>query len=152
ASRVFSCRRFLPCRIVPPARLSDLPCSREQPIRTSDSAVVKRRKECPLLGRAFSNRLVVAMVVVAGPGSLPAPRCRLPTPARAAIEADAGDKRRRGKGEEAGIMESMETSERPRWLRQTQPMPGWGVAASTEGAFTAGWVMAFAAEWPEGEA
>jgi len=36
----------------------------------------------------------------------------LPTPARAAIEANAGDEWRRGKGEEAAIMESMETSER----------------------------------------
>jgi len=35
----------------------------------------------------------------------------LPTPARAAIEANPGDKRRRGKREEAAIMESMETSE-----------------------------------------
>src|SRR5262249_35404508 len=59
-----------------------------------------------------SDRLVVPIVVVAGPDSLPAPRCRLPTPTRAAIEANAGDKRRRGKSEEAAIMESMETSER----------------------------------------
>jgi hypothetical protein len=35
----------------------------------------------------------------------------LPTPARAAVQADACDERRRGKGEEAAIMESMETSE-----------------------------------------
>src|SRR5262245_16693088 len=66
----------------------------------------------PLLGRAVSDRLVVAIVVVAGPDSLPAPRCRLPTPARAAVEADACDEGRRGKGEEAAIMESVETSER----------------------------------------
>jgi hypothetical protein len=36
----------------------------------------------------------------------------LPTPARAAIETNAGDERRRGKGEEAAVAESMETSER----------------------------------------
>jgi len=83
-----------------------------QPVRPSENAAVKRREECRLLGRAFSDRSVVAIVVVAGPDSLPPPRCRLPTPARAAIEANAGDKRRRGKGEEAAIMESMETSER----------------------------------------
>src|SRR5262245_2544757 len=65
----------------------------------------------PLLGGAVGDRLVVAIVVVAGPDSLPAPRCRLPTPARAAVQADACDERRRGKGEEAAIMESMETSE-----------------------------------------
>src|SRR5262245_20784974 len=65
----------------------------------------------PLLGGAVGDRLVVAIVVVAGPDSLPTPRCRLPTPARAAVQADACDERRRGKGEEAAIMESMETSE-----------------------------------------
>src|SRR5262249_49674267 len=64
------------------------------------------------------DRLVVPIVVVAGPDSLPAPRCRLPTPARAAIEANAGDKWRRGKGEEAAIMESMEASER-------KPIEAW---------------------------
>src|SRR5262245_51477075 len=73
---------------------------------------MKRSPHGPLLGGAVGDRLVVAIVVVAGPNSLPAPRCRLPTPARAAVEADAGHKRRRGKGEEAAIMESMETSER----------------------------------------
>jgi Ni/Co efflux regulator RcnB len=36
----------------------------------------------------------------------------LPTPARVAIETNAGDERRRGKGEEAAVAESMETSER----------------------------------------
>src|SRR5262245_5602179 len=66
----------------------------------------------PLPGGAVGDRLVVAIVVVAGPDSLPAPRCRLPTPARAAVQADACDERRRGKAEEAAIMESMETSER----------------------------------------
>jgi Ni/Co efflux regulator RcnB len=35
----------------------------------------------------------------------------LPTPARAAIETNAGDERCRGKGEEAAVVESMETSE-----------------------------------------
>src|SRR5262249_14478647 len=73
---------------------------------------MKRSRHGPLLGGAVGDRLVVAIVVVAGPDSLPAPRCRLPTPARAAVEADACDERRRGKGEEAAIMESMETSER----------------------------------------
>ena len=62
--------------------------------------------------RAFRERLVVTVVVVADPGSLPAPRCRLPTPARVAIEPNAADERRRSKGEEAAIMESVETSER----------------------------------------
>src|SRR5262249_25547382 len=47
--------------------------------------------------RAFRERLVVTVVVVAGPDSLPAPRCRLPTPARVAIETNAGDERRRAK-------------------------------------------------------
>jgi hypothetical protein len=42
----------------------------------------------------------------------------LPTPARAAIEANAGDEWRRGKGEEAAIMESMETCER-------KPIEAW---------------------------
>ena len=83
-----------------------------QPVRPSDNAAVKRREECRLLGRAFSDRSVVAIVVAAGPDSLPAPRCRLPTPARVAIETNAGDERRRGKGEEAAVAESMETSER----------------------------------------
>src|SRR5689334_23100878 len=46
-----------------------------------------------LLYRAFPDRLVVAIVGVADPDSLPAPRCRLPTPARRAIEADTGDER-----------------------------------------------------------
>src|SRR5262249_59832036 len=79
----------------------------------------------PLLGRAFRDRsvLVVPIVVVAGPDSLPAPRCRLPTPARAAIEANAGDKRRRGKGEEAAIMESMETSERKPIMETSERKP-----------------------------
>jgi len=36
----------------------------------------------------------------------------LPTPARVAIETNAGDERRRGKGEEAAVVESVETSER----------------------------------------
>src|SRR6516225_9635880 len=83
-----------------------------QPVRPSENAAVKRREECRLLGRAFSDRSVVAIVVAAGPDSLPAPRCRLPTPARVAIETNAGDERRRGKGEEAAVAESMETSER----------------------------------------
>ena len=83
-----------------------------QPVRPSDNAAVKRREECRLLSRAFSDRSVVAIVVAAGPDSLPAPRCRLPTPARVAIETNAGDERRRGKGEEAAVAESMETSER----------------------------------------
>src|SRR5262245_20930270 len=52
----------------------------------------------PLLGGAVGDRLVVAIVVVAGPDSLPAPRCRLPTPTRAAVQADACDEPRRGKG------------------------------------------------------
>jgi hypothetical protein len=42
----------------------------------------------------------------------------LPTPARAAIEANAGDEWRRGKGGEAAIMESMETCER-------KPIEAW---------------------------
>src|SRR5262249_20380425 len=70
-----------------------------------------------------SDRLVVPIVVVAGPDSLPAPRCRLPTPARANIEANAGDKRRRGKGEEAAIMESMETSERKPIMQTSERKP-----------------------------
>jgi len=49
--------------------------------QSPDSAMVKRYEECPLLSRAFSDRSVVAIVVVAGPDSLPAPRRRLPTPA-----------------------------------------------------------------------
>src|SRR6266436_407876 len=55
--------------------------------------------------------LVVAIVVAAGPDSLPAPRCRLPTPARAAIEADAGHEWHRREGE-AAMMEPIEASER----------------------------------------
>ena len=94
-----------------------------QPVRPSENAAVKRREECRLLGRAFSDRSVVAIVVVAGPDSLPPPRCRLPTPARAAIEANAGDKRRRGKGEEAAIMESMETSERKPIMETSERKP-----------------------------
>jgi len=42
----------------------------------------------------------------------------LPTPARAAIEANPGDERRRSEGEEAAIMESVETSER-------KPIEAW---------------------------
>src|SRR5262245_25464008 len=80
--------------------------------RASRSLARSSSPHGPLLGGAVGDRLVVAIVVVAGPDSLPAPRCRLPTPARAAIEANASDERRRGKGEEAAIMESMETSER----------------------------------------
>jgi hypothetical protein len=94
---------FFLCRIVPAAatsRVSGFPIS----------AAVKRRGIRQ--AERFATDLVVAIVVVAGPDSLPAPRCRLPTPARAAIETNAGDERRRGKGKEAAIMESMETSER----------------------------------------
>src|SRR6266481_8955094 len=41
---------------------------------------------------------VVAVVVVTGPNALPAPRGRLPTPARAAIETNTGDERRPSEG------------------------------------------------------
>jgi len=78
-------------------------------------AYIKRNKhdaaERPLLGQAFHERSVVAVIVVAGPNSLPSPRCRLPAPARAAIEADAGDERRRGKGEEAATVGPIEPGE-----------------------------------------
>jgi hypothetical protein len=80
------------------------------------SAAVKRRGIRQ--AERFATDLVVAIAVVAGPDSLPAPRCRLPTPARAAIETNAGDERRRGEGKEPAIMESMETSER-------KPIEAW---------------------------
>src|SRR6266446_519485 len=60
---------------------------------------------------SICDRLVVAIVVAAGPDSLPAPRCRLPTPARAAIEADAGHEWHRREGE-AAMMEPIEAGER----------------------------------------
>src|SRR5215472_17347956 len=58
------------------------------------------------------DRSVVAVVVAARPDSLPAPRCGLPRPARAAIEPNAGNERCRGKGEEGAVAESVEASER----------------------------------------
>src|SRR5260221_13251358 len=57
--------------------------------------------EQPLLGQAFYDRSVVAVIVVTGPNSLPPPRCRLPTPARAAIETNASDERHGREGEAA---------------------------------------------------
>src|SRR5258707_9890110 len=54
------------------------------------------------LGQAFYDRSVVAVIVVTGPNSLPPPRCRLPTPARAAIETNASDERHGREGEAAG--------------------------------------------------
>src|SRR5262245_30931928 len=59
----------------------------------------------------FHETSVVA-VIVAGPNPLPSPRCRLPAPARGAIEANAGDERRRGKSEEAAVVEPIEPGER----------------------------------------
>ncbi len=99
-----------PCHDCSAARLRASPgTANNPPVQRGDE---KAASVSPLLHHAFRNRSVVAIVVAAGPDSLPAPRCRLPTPARAAIEANAGDEWRRGKGEEAAIMESMETSER----------------------------------------
>src|SRR5262249_8645888 len=83
-----------------------------------------RRVSCELLLRhAFRHRLVVAVVVAAAPNSLPAPRCRLPTPARAPIEANAGDERRRGKGEEAAAMGRMKPNERKTTMETTRRQP-----------------------------
>ena len=75
-------------------------------------AVQRPRLERPLLGQAFHDTSVVAVIVVAGPNPLPSPRRRLSTPARGAIEANAGDERRRGKGEEAAVVEPIEPGER----------------------------------------
>src|SRR5262249_58253583 len=44
-----------------------------------------RRLLAVLFTQRARERLVVAIIVAAGPDSLPAPRCRLPRPARAAI-------------------------------------------------------------------
>src|SRR6516225_54592 len=74
-------------------------------------AVQRPRLERPLPGQAFHDTSVVAVIVVAGPNPLPSPRCRLPAPARGAIEANAGDERR-GKSEEAAVVEPMEPGER----------------------------------------
>src|SRR5215470_12179143 len=60
---------------------------------------------------AFHDISVVA-VILTGPNPLPSPRCRLPAPARGAIEANAGDERRPGKGEEAAVVEPIEPGER----------------------------------------
>src|SRR6516162_11891648 len=59
----------------------------------------------------FHDTSVVA-VIVAGPNALPSPRGRLPAPARGTIEANAGDEGRRGKGEEAAVVEPIEPGER----------------------------------------
>src|SRR5262249_60187822 len=74
-------------------------------------ALQRPRVERFLLGQAFHHISVVA-VIVAGPNPLPSPWCRLPVPARGAIEANAGDERRRGKGEEAAVGEPIEPGER----------------------------------------
>ena len=76
-------------------------------------AVQRPRLERPLLGQAFHDTSVVAVIVVAGPNPLPSPRRRLPAPARGAIEANPGDeRRRRGKSEEAAVAEPIEPGER----------------------------------------
>src|SRR5215831_14376281 len=76
-------------------------------------AVQRPRLERPLLGQAFHDTSVVAVIVVAGPNPLPSPRRRLPAPARGAIEANAGDERwRRGKSEEAAVVEPIKPGER----------------------------------------
>ena len=45
--------------LFPAARLSDLPCGHEQPVRPSDNAVVKRREECPT-GHCSAERFATA--------------------------------------------------------------------------------------------
>src|SRR5262249_14998576 len=63
------------------------------------------------------DRLVVAIIVVTGPDPLPAPRRRLPTPARAAIETNTGDERHGRKGE-AAMVEPIKPRER-------KPIEAW---------------------------
>jgi len=46
------------------------------------------RRGRPLLGQAFHDTSVVAVIVAAGPNPLPSPRCRLPAPARGDEEPD----------------------------------------------------------------
>src|SRR5262249_56248642 len=67
--------------------------------------------------------VVVGMGEGEGPGWWQAARGRWQAPARAAIEANAGEKRRRGKGEEAAIMESMETSGRKPIMETSERKP-----------------------------
>src|SRR6516165_1161850 len=100
----------VPCWLLPRASSAD---RRPRIIRrSSHSAAVQRpRLERPLLGQAFYDTSVVAVAVAAGPNPLPSPRCRLPAPARGAIEANAGDERR-GKSEEAAVVEPLEPGER----------------------------------------
>src|SRR5262249_61767669 len=87
--------------------------------------MIRRSCHHPCNGRASSglcsasrfttpqfHDISVVAVIVTGPNPLPSPRRRLPAPARGAIEADAGDERRRGKGEEAAVVEPIETGER----------------------------------------
>src|SRR5215813_4071778 len=87
--------------------------------------MIRRSCHHPCNGRASSglcsasrfttpqfHDISVVAVIVAGPNPLPSPWCRLPVPARGAIEANAGDERRRGKGEEAAVVEPIEPGER----------------------------------------
>src|SRR5215510_12290940 len=87
--------------------------------------MIRRSCHHPCNGRASSglcsasrfttpqfHDISVVAVIVTGPNPLPSPRCRLPAPARGAIEANAGDERRRGKGEEAAVVEPIEPGER----------------------------------------
>src|SRR6516165_1442284 len=96
----------LPCLLLPRASPAD------RRLR-----LIRRSSHHPCNGRASSGlcsarRTSVVAVIVTGPNALPSPRRRLPTPARGAIEANAGDERRRGKGEEAAVMEPIEAGER----------------------------------------
>ncbi len=80
-------------------------------------ALKRPRLEQPLLGQAFHDHSVIAVIVVTGPNSLPSPRCRLPAPARAAIETNAGDERH-GREGEAAMVEPIEPGER-------KPIDAW---------------------------
>src|SRR6516164_8184869 len=96
----------LPCLLLPRASPAD------RRLR-----LIRRSSHHPCNGRASSGlcsarRTSVVAVIVTGPNALPSPRRRLPTPARGAIEANAGDERRRGKGEEAAVVEPIEAGER----------------------------------------
>jgi hypothetical protein len=77
--------------------------------------------------------LVVAIVVAAGPDSLPSPRCRLPTPARAAVETYASNEGNRRQGE-ATMMESAKTAERNPVEARCKPWPEREVARPDEPA------------------
>src|SRR5262249_3694283 len=96
----------LPCLLLPRASPAD------RRLR-----LIRRSSHHPCNGRASSGlcsarRTSVVAVIVTGPNALPSPRRRLPAPARGAIEADAGDERRPGEGEEAAVVEPIEPGER----------------------------------------